>query len=138
VLTPNERETLVLLGERGANISLDQALQFARSYSVSVHLRHLKLGSAEPGWLTASKARISQRPELRPWTAAAGDTFNGALVTALAEGKPLERAIDFATVPLHSRSMCWPRLIPVGGKSRKCLPLQGGPLGSVTAVEPLH
>jgi ribokinase len=29
-------------------------------------------------------------------TTAAGDTFNGALVTALAEGKPLEQAISFA------------------------------------------
>jgi len=29
-------------------------------------------------------------------TTAAGDTFNGALVTALAEGKPLENAISFA------------------------------------------
>ncbi|HEX2521025.1 MAG TPA: PfkB family carbohydrate kinase, partial [Terriglobia bacterium] len=29
-------------------------------------------------------------------TTAAGDTFNGALVTALAEGQPVEKAIPFA------------------------------------------
>jgi ribokinase len=29
-------------------------------------------------------------------TTAAGDTFNGALVTALAEGSPLEKSIGFA------------------------------------------
>jgi ribokinase len=57
----------------------------------------LKMG--ERGAWLADRNQSKHFPTLKVEaldTTAAGDTFNGALATALAEGKPLEKAISFA------------------------------------------
>jgi ribokinase len=98
VLTPNESEALVLLGDSGTNISLDQAPAVCtKLLGLCPSCVILKLGE-RGAWLADRKQSThfpAPRVEARD-TTAAGDTFNGALVTALAEGKPLERAIHFA------------------------------------------
>ena len=98
VLTPNESEALVLLGESGADISLDQAPAVcARLLDLGPSCVILKMG--ERGAWLADRRQSTHFPAPRVEaldTTAAGDTFNGALVTALAEGRLLERAIRFA------------------------------------------
>jgi ribokinase len=98
VLTPNESEALVLLGVSGANISLDQAPAVcAKLLDLGPSCVILKMG--ERGAWLADRKQSTHFPAPRVEaldTTAAGDTFNGALVTALAEGRPLEKAIGFA------------------------------------------
>lgn len=98
VLTPNESEALVLLGQSGANISLDEAPAVcAKLLDLGPSCVILKMG--ERGACLADRKQsthfLAPRVEAMD-TTAAGDTFNGALVTALAEGRPLERATRFA------------------------------------------
>lgn len=98
VLTPNESEALVLLGERGDTVQLNQA--------AAVCTRLLGLGPAcviltmgERGaWLAdRTQSKHFPAPRVKALDAtAAGDTFTGALVAALAEGAPLAGAIGFA------------------------------------------
>jgi ribokinase len=98
VLTPNESEALILLGERGSHILLDEAAAVcAKLLSLGPSCVILKLG--ERGAWLADRAHSRHFPALRVEaldTTAAGDTFNGALVAALAEGRPLDEAILFA------------------------------------------
>jgi len=98
VLTPNESEALILLGESGANVSLDQAPALcAKLLGLGPSRVILKMG--ERGAWLADRSQSTHFPAPRVEavdTTAAGDTFNGALATALAEGKPLESAIGFA------------------------------------------
>jgi ribokinase len=98
VLTPNESEALILLGTRGDHIPLDQAPQIcAKLLGLGPSCVILKMG--ERGVWLADRNQSQHFPTLKVEpldTTAAGDTFNGALVTALAEGNPLERAIPFA------------------------------------------
>ena len=98
VLTPNESEALILLGVRGDHISLDEAPAVcAKLLGLGPSCVILKMGE-RGAWLADSRqSRHFPAPRVEAVdTTAAGDTFNGALVTALAEGKPLERAIGFA------------------------------------------
>jgi ribokinase len=98
VLTPNESEALVLLGRQGESISLNQAEEVcSKLLALGPSRVILKMGPCGV-WL-ADRNRSTHFPAPRVHavdTTAAGDTFNGALVTALAEGKSFERAILFA------------------------------------------
>lgn len=98
VLTPNESEALILLGGRGDSISLDEAPEVcAKLLALGPSRVILKMG--ERGAWLADRTQSRHFPTLRVKvldTTAAGDTFNGALVTALAEEKPLAQAISFA------------------------------------------
>ena len=98
ILTPNETEALILLGRPARPVSLQEAPEVARA------LRErcpgaviLKLGE-NGAWLEDGK--VSRHfPTIKVEAVdatAAGDTFNGALAVALAEGKPMPDAIGFA------------------------------------------
>ncbi len=98
VLTPNESEALILLGGRGDNVSQAEAPEVCtKLLGLGPSCVMLKMG--ERGAWLADRRQSRHFPTLKVEaldTTAAGDTFNGALVTALAEGKPLENAISFA------------------------------------------
>jgi ribokinase len=97
-LTPNESEALLLLGRTGGALSLDDAPEIARAL-----LRRgprtviLKLGEKGALLDDGKGARHFPAPKAEAVDAtAAGDTFNGALAVALAEGRELAEAIAFA------------------------------------------
>jgi ribokinase len=98
ILTPNEMEALVLLGRRETAMSLDQAPDVARALrDLGVATAILKLGE-NGAFLSSASARghfAAPRVEAVDATAA-GDTFNGALAVALAEGRSVDDAIAFA------------------------------------------
>lgn len=98
ILTPNESEALVLCGLPPARVSQAKASKLAESLlrlgprTVIVKLGDqgcLLLNEAGPRHFPASAVEVRD-------TTAAGDTFNAALAVALAEGKPIEKAIPFA------------------------------------------
>ena len=98
LLTPNETEALALTGRPGAVVALEEAgpltEQLLRLGAGGVIL---KLG--ERGVYCACpplRAHFHARQVKAVDSTAAGDTFNGALAAALAEGRPLELAVDFA------------------------------------------
>jgi ribokinase len=98
LLTPNESEALTLLGHQGSTISLEQAPQIAQSL-LRLGPRRVIVKMAENGaWLADTKcSRHFPARKVTPVdSTGAGDTFNGALAVALAEGKSLEEAILFA------------------------------------------
>jgi ribokinase len=100
ILTPNESEALVLLGRRGSTVSAADAAEVGRQLlDLGAGTVILKLG--------ANGAYLAGRPAGRHFPApgvdavdatAAGDTFNGALAVALAEGRALDDAVAFAVV----------------------------------------
>jgi ribokinase len=98
VLTPNESEALILLGDRGDHIPLDQAPAVCtRLLGLGPSCIILKMGERGVWLAERRQSRHFPAPRVEALdTTAAGDTFNGALVTALAEGKPLENAVGFA------------------------------------------
>jgi ribokinase len=98
ILTPNETEALLLLGRPARPVSLAEAPE------ITTALRKRCLGTVilklgENGaWLDdgmTSRHFPAIKVEAVDATAA-GDTFNGALAVALAEGKAMPEAIDFA------------------------------------------
>jgi ribokinase len=97
-LTPNESEALLLLGRGEGEVSLAEAPELARA------LRRrgpravvLKLGEKGAFLDDGTDARHFAAPRVEAVdTTAAGDTFNGALAVALAEGRELPDAIAFA------------------------------------------
>jgi len=99
VLTPNETEALILLGQPPARLqpaeapALTQALRTLGAQRVV-----LKLG--DQGCFYDDGARQIHVPafrvEVRDSTAA-GDIFNAGLAVALAEGRPIEDALRFAS-----------------------------------------
>jgi ribokinase len=98
LLTPNESEARLLLGQQTSSVSLEEASEVAqRLLGLGPKCVVLKLG--EKGAWLADGSRSLHFPA---WpveavdATAAGDTFNGALAVALAEGNPLELAIPFA------------------------------------------
>ena len=98
ILTPNEREALILLGRREATMSLEQAPDVAAALrDLGVATTILKLG--EQGAFLSSAGAHGHFAALRVDAVdatAAGDTFNGALAVALAEGRSVGDAIAFA------------------------------------------
>ncbi len=98
ILTPNESEACILLGRRTDRVTADEALDLARQLlTTGPRAAVLKLG--DRGCLYCDGERSVSAPgfrvEARDATAA-GDTFNGALAVALAEGRPIEQALAFA------------------------------------------
>ncbi|MBS1812678.1 MAG: ribokinase [Acidobacteria bacterium] len=100
ILTPNESEALALMGISGNYISLADAPDVARQLlSLGPQQVILKLG--EKGAFLAMSEGAQHFParavEAKD-TTAAGDCFNGALATGLAEGMTMDAAIAFANV----------------------------------------
>jgi ribokinase len=100
ILTPNETEANVLLGRKEVSVSLDDAPEAARALlALGTGTVVLKLG--ENGALVADRNGVDHFPAPRVDAVdatAAGDTFNGALAVALAEGRSLREAVAFANV----------------------------------------
>jgi ribokinase len=98
ILTPNESEAGILLGRGAARVTLDEAPALAGALlGLGPKSVVLKLGEAGCFWFDG--ARSVHAPGFRVKavdTTAAGDTFNGALAVALAEGRAIEDALRFA------------------------------------------
>ncbi|MCK6264527.1 ribokinase [Vibrio sp. ZSDE26] len=101
VITPNETEAEVLTG---VTVTDNESAQEASNvlHNKGIEIVMITLG-AKGVWLSRSCEQGSGRGVLVPGfkvdvtdTTAAGDTFNGALVTGLLEDMPLESAIKFA------------------------------------------
>ena len=96
VITPNETEAEVLTG---ITVTDDQSAQQA---SEALHLKGIEIVMITLGakgvWLSQNGRGelISGFRVEATDTTAAGDTFNGAFVTALLEDMPIEQAIKFA------------------------------------------
>jgi ribokinase len=98
VLTPNESEAMVLLGLDAATVSVAEAAGVARRLlALGPRSVILKLGD-KGAWLegAAGSGGFPVREVEAVDATAAGDTFNGALAVALAEGKSMPEAIGFA------------------------------------------
>jgi ribokinase len=98
ILTPNESEALLLLGRRPARVSPADAPSLARGLrELGARTVVLKLG--DQGCFFDDGYRQAHHPafpvEVRDSTAA-GDTFNAALAVALAEGREVDDALQFA------------------------------------------
>jgi ribokinase len=100
ILTPNESEALALVGAAGDRIALTAAHDVARKL-LALGPRQVILKLGEQGAFLADGERSRHFParlvEAKD-TTAAGDCFNGALATGLAEGLTLDAAIEFANV----------------------------------------
>jgi ribokinase len=98
LLTPNETEALFLLGDRGGLISLDEAPAVTRRLlKLGPRQVILKLGEKGAWWADSTQSLHIPVMKVEPVdTTAAGDTFNGALAVALAEGCSVQDAIGFA------------------------------------------
>lgn len=96
ILTPNEHEAATLAGiEVRDPLSAAKAGQRLRELGCKQVL--VTLGAAGSVLVGAETMLIPARPVVAVDTTAAGDALNGALVAALAEGRPLCEAIAWAT-----------------------------------------
>ncbi|MBW8332771.1 MAG: ribokinase, partial [Prolixibacteraceae bacterium] len=96
IITPNETEAELLTGIK---VSDEQsALKAALILNEKgVELVIITMGSAGAFLLSNGKSEIISAPKVEAVdTTAAGDTFNGALVVALSEGKTIQESIAFA------------------------------------------
>ena len=96
--TPNESEAAALLKRRDGTVSLADAPEAARALRArGARTVILKLGAQGAYADDGSGGRHFPAPQVAAVdTTAAGDTFNGALAVALAEGRPLPEAVAFA------------------------------------------
>lgn len=99
ILTPNETEACVLLGVPPRPISRDDAPALARELRqrTGVQTVVLKLGEKGCLWWDGQEEIVEPAFSVQAVdTTAAGDTFNGALAVALAEGHAVRDALRFA------------------------------------------
>ena len=98
ILTPNESEACLLLGREPARITFAEAPELAAALlALGAGAVILKLG--EQGCYYHGPEGSIESPGFAVTavdTTAAGDTFNGALAVALAEGMALREALRFA------------------------------------------
>jgi ribokinase len=97
-LTPNENEAMTLLERPAGAISLAHAPEVARALRArGPRAVILKLGENGAFLDDGTGGRHFPAPRVKAVdTTAAGDTFNGALAVALAEGRSLPEAVPFA------------------------------------------
>ncbi|HEX4945616.1 MAG TPA: ribokinase, partial [Blastocatellia bacterium] len=100
ILTPNESEALALLGATGDEIKLADAPAVARQlFALGPQQIILKLGAQGAFLFDGEREQhFPARAVEAKDTTAAGDCFNGALATGLAEGMLIDKAIAFANV----------------------------------------
>jgi ribokinase len=98
ILTPNESEACILLGRTPGRISAEDAPALARDVlAMGPSAVLLKLGDQGCLYRDAECEIRSPAFQVEPVdTTAAGDTFNGALAVALAEGHDIGVALRFA------------------------------------------
>lgn len=96
IITPNETEAELLTGVKVYDGH--SALKAASALNEKgVEVVIITMGSAGAFLLSNGKSEIISAPDVEAVdTTAAGDTFNGALVVALSEGKTIQESIAFA------------------------------------------
>jgi ribokinase len=96
LITPNETEAELLTGIKVTNQeSAQKAAILLQEKGVEIVI--VTMGSAGAFLLEKGKSSLIKAPKVDAVdTTAAGDTFNGALVVALSEGKTIHDAIAFA------------------------------------------
>lgn len=98
-LTPNETETQTLLGEPGLQMDVDSDLERAARKILALGPRSVILKLGARGCMIATVNGSHRVPGFKVSavdTTAAGDVFNGAFATALAEGRTVPDAARFA------------------------------------------
>jgi ribokinase len=96
IITPNETEAEILTGIK---VTDEQSASEAASVlnRKGVEIVIITMGSAGAFLFEGGKSEIIKAPKVEAAdTTAAGDTFNGALVVALSEGKTIQESIAFA------------------------------------------
>lgn len=96
LITPNETEAELLTGVK---VTDEQSALRAATvlHNKGVEIVIITMGSAGAFLLANGKSEIIKAPKVEAVdTTAAGDTFNGALVVALSEGKTIQESIAFA------------------------------------------
>ena len=98
IITPNETEAEILTGIRVSDeASALQAATFL--HNKGVHIVIITMGAAGAFLLENGSSGMVPAPLVKAVdTTAAGDTFNGALLVALSEGKSLQKSIAFANL----------------------------------------
>jgi ribokinase len=96
IITPNETEAEILTGIHVTDEETASKAALALK-SKGVKQVVLTMGAKGAFVLTDTFKGLVSAPKVQAVdTTAAGDVFNGALAVAIAEGLPLERAVDFA------------------------------------------
>ena len=98
-LTPNETETMTLLGAASLSMDDDSNIALAARKILALGPRTVVLKLGARGCMIASEQGSIRVPGFKVSavdTTAAGDVFNGAFATALAEGKEVPDAARFA------------------------------------------
>jgi ribokinase len=96
LITPNETEAELLTGVK---VTDEQSALKAATvlHDKGVEIVIITMGAAGAFLLANGKSEIIKAPKVEAVdTTAAGDTFNGALVVALSEGKTIQESIAFA------------------------------------------
>lgn len=98
LLTPNESEAAILLGESPRSLTVEDAYAMGeRLLDLGPRAVILKLGEAGAVFLNRlQRFHVPGFPVRAVDTTAAGDTFNGALAAAIAEGMEMQPAVRFA------------------------------------------
>jgi ribokinase len=96
IITPNQTEAEILTGV-SVNSADDAARAAALLHEYGIKIVVITMGKSGAFVSDESGNRMISGPVVQAVdTTAAGDTFNGALVVALAEGKALDQAVNFA------------------------------------------